>query len=58
MVRRSLNRPDVRPETMDLLRMAVDYTHSRYESLAFEMRRDEQSKVNDQVAVEARTESA
>ncbi len=40
IIRRLLNRPHVAsaPEVMDLVRMGVDYTHSRMEALAFEMR--------------------
>jgi hypothetical protein len=41
IVRRLLNKPHAAssaPEVMDVLRMAVDYTHSRMETLACEMR--------------------
>lgn len=34
------------PHVMDVLRMAVDYTHSRYQQLAFEMRQEAAAKVN------------
>lgn len=42
IVRRLLNRPEAfrSSEIMDVLRMAVDYTHHRYQELAFELRQE------------------
>lgn len=44
-IHRLLERPEMcTPQVMDIVRMAVAYTHSRYEELAYKVRCEEQSK--------------